>query len=271
MNREEILSYINYQGEYTRDVKKKLNKLIKKYHPDRNKIDKTTILTLYEVKKDLEKNKIAVVTEPVKDEEVKEEIIDFEVANPLIERILKILKNKKKFIENSLKRIYRKEYYYSNKIYKDSYDLGLLDLKIKELNKKQQNLKKITKYDYMLLAILLIILIFAFYKPILIIFIVIPILFELLYINYRTTIFYENNLLKENLEEKKKTFTEKQKNCSDNLADIKKEELRLKREKRSINNDIAFYNHELSKSNKNEKVSTVKKGNSYSKRREVEK
>lgn len=267
MNKEEILLYINYQGDYNKEVKKKLNKLIKKYHPDRNKIDKTTILTLYEVKKDLEKNKIAVVETKINnDEEVKEEIIDFEVANPLIERILKILKNKKKFIENSLKRIYRKEYYYNNKIYKDSYDLGLLDLKIEELNKKQQDLKKMTKYDHILLVILLTIIIFSFYKPILIIFIVIPILFELLYINYRTTIFYENNLLKENLEEKKKTFTEKQKNCYDNLADIKKEELRLKREKRIINNDIAFYNHELSKSNKNEKVSTAKKGNSYSKR-----
>jgi len=48
--------------------------------------------------------------------------------------------------------------------------------------------------------------------------------------------------------------------------EIKKEELRLKKEKRVINNDIAFYNYELSKSNKNAKVNPHEKGNSYSKR-----
>ena len=54
MNREDILEQINYKGKYTKDVKKRLNKLLKKYHPDNNKDDKKTILILYDIKRELE-------------------------------------------------------------------------------------------------------------------------------------------------------------------------------------------------------------------------
>ena len=56
MTEQEIIEYIGFSGTYTKNVKKKLNKLIKKYHPDRNKNDKTTILILYSVKERLENN-----------------------------------------------------------------------------------------------------------------------------------------------------------------------------------------------------------------------
>ena len=56
MTEKEIIEYIGFSGTYTKSVKKKLNKLIKKYHPDRNKNDKTTILILYSVKERLENN-----------------------------------------------------------------------------------------------------------------------------------------------------------------------------------------------------------------------
>jgi len=265
MNKKEILEYIKYNGKYSKEVKKKLNKLIKKYHPDKNKTDKTTILTLYEVKKDLENNNEVEIKTPKNDKSFKESA-EFVIPSSLIERILKILSKQKRFIENKLKLIYRKEYYYNNKIYEGSNNVGLLDLKIEELNKKQIELKKLNKYDVIFLIFLIIIVICSIKYPILFILIVIPILFELLYLNYRSTIFYENNLLIESLEEKKRDYQEKQKDYYDNLSEIKKEELRLKKEKRVINNDIAFYNYELSKSNKNAKVNPHEKGNSYSKR-----
>ena len=47
MNKNEILKYINYKGKYNKETKTKLNKLIKKYHPDKNKNDKKIILILY--------------------------------------------------------------------------------------------------------------------------------------------------------------------------------------------------------------------------------
>ena len=79
MNREEILEYLNYNGRYTKEVKKKLNKLLKKYHPDNNKSDKDTILILYQIKKELEDG-----TLEYKDNYVKEEkSVDYTFFIPL--------------------------------------------------------------------------------------------------------------------------------------------------------------------------------------------
>ena len=56
MTREEILKELNYKGKYNKEVKRKLKRLLKKYHPDNNKEDKETILVLYQIKKELETN-----------------------------------------------------------------------------------------------------------------------------------------------------------------------------------------------------------------------
>ena len=69
MNKQEILEYINYKGKYTKDVKTKLNKLIKKYHPDKNKEDKKTILVLYDIKKELESGKELKYKKEIKKED----------------------------------------------------------------------------------------------------------------------------------------------------------------------------------------------------------
>lgn len=53
MTKKEIYDYIQYQGVYDQDVRKRLNKLIKKYHPDISGDDKI-IKIVYEVKKELE-------------------------------------------------------------------------------------------------------------------------------------------------------------------------------------------------------------------------
>ena len=84
MNKQEILEFINYKGKYNKEVKTKLNKLIKKYHPDKNKNDKETILILYEVKKELEEGKkLEYNEESIKSEE------KIERTNPFfIERII---------------------------------------------------------------------------------------------------------------------------------------------------------------------------------------
>ena len=54
MTKEEIYEYLNFQGKYDANVKKRLKKLIKKYHPDLNNGDDTTIKIINEVKKELE-------------------------------------------------------------------------------------------------------------------------------------------------------------------------------------------------------------------------
>ena len=70
MKKEEVYKLINYNGFYNDEVKKKLKNLIKKYHPDKNKGDSKIIKVIYEVKKELETNKVSY--NPIKKENVKE-------------------------------------------------------------------------------------------------------------------------------------------------------------------------------------------------------
>lgn len=56
MTKEEIYEYINYQGKYDINVKRRLKKLIKKYHPDLNNGDDKVMKLINEVRKEIENN-----------------------------------------------------------------------------------------------------------------------------------------------------------------------------------------------------------------------
>ena len=145
MNKQEILKYINYKGKYTKDVKTKLNKLIKKYHPDKNKDDKKTILILYDIKKDLESGKT------LEYEKEKTEVKEENINTFFIEKFINVLKHRKIFIQKELNNLYKKSYYYVDKIYKESYDKGLIDIKIEELNNNINYIKKIDNIEIMII------------------------------------------------------------------------------------------------------------------------
>ena len=57
MKESEILEKIGYKGEYTKEVKKKLKELLKKFHPDHYKGSDDTFKTINKIKKDLESGK----------------------------------------------------------------------------------------------------------------------------------------------------------------------------------------------------------------------
>ena len=60
MTKKDIYTYLKYNGVYDSGVKKRLKKLIKKYHPDRNNGDDTIMKLINEVKKELETNSVSV-------------------------------------------------------------------------------------------------------------------------------------------------------------------------------------------------------------------
>ena len=60
MTKEEIYKYIKYSGIYDSGVKRRLKKLIKKYHPDLNNGDDTVMKVINEVKKELESNSVSI-------------------------------------------------------------------------------------------------------------------------------------------------------------------------------------------------------------------
>ena len=60
MTKEEIYAYLKYNGTYDSGVKRRLKRLIKKYHPDLNKGDDTVMKLINEVKKELETNSVSI-------------------------------------------------------------------------------------------------------------------------------------------------------------------------------------------------------------------
>ena len=60
MTKEEIYTYLKYNGVYDSGVKRRLKRLIKKYHPDLNKGDDTVMKLINEVKKELETNSVSI-------------------------------------------------------------------------------------------------------------------------------------------------------------------------------------------------------------------
>ena len=247
MNKQEILEFINYKGKYNKEVKTKLNKLIKKYHPDKNKNDKETILILYEVKKELEEGKkLEYNEESIKSEE------KIERTNPFfIERIIKILKQRKRFVQKELNNLYKRSYYYLNKIYKESYDKGLLDIKIEELDNNIKYIKKIDNIEIMIILIVIIIIFITIITKmmLLLLLIIIPFILEIYYLNSKNHFINDTTKLIEKLKNKRQDFIDREKEYNKNVEKIRKREVELEHEIKSINNDIAYYNHELSKTN----------------------
>lgn len=257
MNKKEILEYINFKGKYTKEVKTKLNKLLKKYHPDNNKEDKDTILILYEIKKELEAGKELGYNEKHKGkkEEQVEEKEEVNINAFFIERIISILKKRKKFIQKQLNNLYKKSYYYVNKIYKESYDKGLIDIKIEELDNNVNYIKKIDKIEIMIILIIILIIFITVItkKLFILLFIIIPCLFEIYYLNSKNKYINDTAKLIDKLKRKRQDFLEREEEYNKNIQEIRKHEIELEREIKSINNDIQYYNNELSKVNSNTK------------------
>ena len=114
MNRKEILKEINYNGVYTKETKKKLRELLKKYHPDHYKKESDTFKMINEIKKELdagkkisfEENKEYVKSNSEDDYKITEEIIELtKKMNQLVEQ----RKNCKKEFDR-LQAKYRIEY-----------------------------------------------------------------------------------------------------------------------------------------------------------------
>ena len=195
MTEKEIIEYIGFSGTYTKSVKKKLNKLIKKYHPDRNKNDKTTILILYSVKERLENNTLTYTKNNDNDNSIynsyqtnninkKEKIYDTKTIN-FINRIINILIRKKDFFNKELNKIYNKEYYYNKKLYKNSELDGYNDIEIENILEILNSLKKVNYIDILYIIFIFIFIGLSFYNIIFSIFLLFIIYFEYSFIRER--------------------------------------------------------------------------------------
>ena len=259
MTEKEIIEYIGFSGTYTKSVKKKLNKLIKKYHPDRNKNDKTTILILYSVKERLENNTLTYTKNNDNDNSIynsnqtnninkKEKIYDTKTIN-FINRIINILIRKKDFFNKELNKIYNKEYYYNKKLYKNSELDGYNDIEIEKILEILNSLKKVNYIDILYIIFIFIFIGLSFYNIIFSVFLLFIIYFEYSFIKERYNKYNKFLILLRKKKIKKEKYSIKNKNYEKILNELNRYEINLKNERRMVSNDIAFYNHELSLSN----------------------
>ena len=264
MTEKEIIEYIGFSGTYTKSVKKKLNKLIKKYHPDRNKNDKTTILILYSVKERLENNTLTYTKNNDNDNSIynsyqtnninkKEKIYDTKTIN-FINRIINILIRKKDFFNKELNKIYNKEYYYNKKLYKNSELDGYNDIEIEKILEILDSIKKVNYIDILYVIFIFIFIGLSFYNIIFSIFLLFIIYFEYSFIRERYNEYNKFLVILREKETKKEEYYIKNRKYEKIINRLNRDELDLKNERRKVANDISFYNYQLSLSNNYSKV-----------------
>lgn len=104
MTKQEIYVKIGYKGEYTKEVKRRLRELIKKYHPDLNNGDDRTMKILNEVKSELENNRVddifyqdisSVVSEKIDDKVTATEDYFKDVTIEMLHKQIEKLKKEK--------------------------------------------------------------------------------------------------------------------------------------------------------------------------------
>ncbi len=271
MNRKEILEYIKYNGRYTKDVKKRLKKLLKKYHPDNNRNDKDTILVLYQIKKELEDGTLKKSdyshSKSKSTKETNDNVDDsFTGYEFFIELIIKSLKNKRMMIDKKLKSLHDKMNNYYETINNKQDELCLIDTDIYELEKEISELLKIDIIDTTIASLILLILLIILFGKIYLLFITILffVIIEIYYIYVRKRLYFERQDKLKQVKKIRRNVNKEYKLFKEKVTVLEKDELELKKDKRRINNDISYYNHQLSKAKDKELSKT--KGYAYEKK-----
>lgn len=243
MTRKEILEYLNYKGRYTKDIKKRLNKLLKKYHPDNNKSDKDTILVLYKIKKELEDGTLKYEVKS-KDEEV----TDYSF---FIELMINKLKSKKSRIDNKIEDLYKKINIHYEKVNNKQDQIDLIDTDILELEEDISKLLSIDTIDYIIIffILLFIFLIIGFKNFLFVICILFLVLIEIYYMYIRKNIYIDKKSELRKIKRIRNNVKDEYKVIKDKIVILEDDEVKLKRERNRINNDISYYSNELNKIN----------------------
>lgn len=259
MSREEILEQLNYKGRYTKDVKKRLNKLLKKYHPDNNKDDKMTILTLYQIKKELEDGTLKY-EDHNKDDSVHKDNHEYQ---SLLKMMINKLILKRNRIDKKMELLYEKINNSYEIINNKQDEISYIDMEVDNLKEEIEQLKKRDTLETVLILLMVLFIMFMiiFKKIFFVSFFFISIILEIYYLSLKKSVYLEAMTklrktcrIKDNVNEE---FDVLDKKVKDLLADEKK----LKDEKNRVNNDIQFYSHELSKTD--EKVMNKEKSDTY--------
>ena len=117
MTKKDIYTYLKYNGIYDNSVKRRIKKLIKKYHPDLNNGDDTVMRLINEVKKELETNSVSInVDSNIKEMKYNKNNIDIINITSIINKLNKELVSLNKKIEDGYHDEYKLFIEYNNAI-----------------------------------------------------------------------------------------------------------------------------------------------------------
>lgn len=248
MNKDSIYKLIGYKGEYNKEVKTKLRKLLKKYHPDHNKGNSETFKLINEIKKELEQNP-SIKTNKSKNninnsrvKVTKEDLDYYKKRIEFLEKQNKLLEDKIKNKTSDLEEISQKFNSLNERLIKNN---ELLCENYDNINYLKMFRKKYIVYILSFLISIIGYLLtknFFFIVLIIIIIIVLSIDISKLYLNTKKITGKNNNYLLKNFE-----FLKEIENMKNNITLQKKVILELKRELDKNNNDIRFYQNQLNK------------------------
>lgn len=163
MTKEEIYKYINYQGKYDINVKRRLKKLIKKYHPDLNNGDDKVMKLINEVKIELESKKGSSSYKdftPFKVSKTKFSKQDVLTITLLINKLKKEIKE----LNQKINGCYHDEYELYRKYNSSLSIYNQILLKRELIFKKISNLKKFTRGDKLNLLIIILLGLISLYS-----------------------------------------------------------------------------------------------------------
>lgn len=248
MNKDSIYKLIGYKGEYNKEVKTKLRKLLKKYHPDHNKGNSETFKLINEVKKELEKNPQLKVnisnesSENIQENITKEDLEYYQKRIVFLQEQNKIIQSKIEEKNNHLKEILQK---FNSLNEKTTTNNELLCENNDNVNYLKMFRKKyiiyILSFSIFIIGYLLTKNLF-FILLIIIIIIVLSIDISKLYLSIKELTSKNNNYLLKNIELFKEIDAIK-----NDISNQKKIILGLCRELDKNNNDIRFYQNQLKK------------------------
>ena len=248
MNKDSIYKLIGYKGEYNKEVKTKLRKLLKKYHPDHNKGNSETFKLINEVKKELEKSpKLKVnisneTSENIQESITKEDLEYYYKRIAFLHEQNKIIQSKIEERNNHLKEILQK---FNSLNEKTTTNNELLCENNDNVNYLKMFRKKyiiyILSFSIFIIGYLLTKNLF-FILLIIIIIIVLSIDISKLYLSIKELTGKNNNYLLKNIELFKEIDAIK-----NDISNQKKIILGLCRELDKNNNDIRFYQNQLNK------------------------
>ena len=154
MTKKDIYEYLKYNGVYDSGVKRRLKKLIKKYHPDRNNGDDTVMKLINEVKKELETNNVSINPESSTKDVNKPDKSSVDIINitSIINKLNKELVSLNKKIKDGYHDEYKLFIEYNNAI--SLYNtLKLNERLIKSKIVRLKSLRGIDKFNIILLLV----------------------------------------------------------------------------------------------------------------------